>query len=318
MNILELIGDITSVIVLFVILSIAALKEQIKQYIVGEMLNSVENEKARLSKELAEHSDRIAREMEVYKITLIAETERIKARNDVKRSVALSLAQQKFDSITQLYNAHHGFGVFVAAHVGLTYRGTNAVAQLQHFQKTQQELLGRHSAYETAYYRSTRFLDNNTKALILTVLKNSMALLGRRPSPSDPVIISPEPTLDELKLSDAQLDTLINGLVESLHHLYLKAFRSLRMGECQQTDEIARIVSHEETDHLDQVRQLQRPSAGNDCAGYRGVSRGVMPGRTSRGRAGASVAVDAPAFGVGRSASYCGLPCDTCGSLNGL
>lgn len=55
-----------------------------------------------------------ARELEAYRASLIAQAEAIKASQDVKKAMAVKIAEMKFDAVQKLHEAAGGMGVMLA------------------------------------------------------------------------------------------------------------------------------------------------------------------------------------------------------------
>lgn len=62
-----------------------------------------------LNKDLERTKAGFQRELEAYKVSLIAESERAKARQEVKKAAALMVAEKRFAAINRLHQAVEGF-----------------------------------------------------------------------------------------------------------------------------------------------------------------------------------------------------------------
>lgn len=67
-----------------------------------------------LSKDLEKTKAGFQRELEAYKVSLIAESERAKARQEVKKAAALMVAEKRFAAINRLHQAVEGFATKMA------------------------------------------------------------------------------------------------------------------------------------------------------------------------------------------------------------
>lgn len=70
--------------------------------------------KARHQQELANKQAEYQRELESYRTSLIAQAEAIKASQDVKKAMAVKIAEMKFDAIQKLHEAAAGMGVMLS------------------------------------------------------------------------------------------------------------------------------------------------------------------------------------------------------------
>ncbi len=88
-------------------------REKWKQILAKSMAADIERLKADLAREHAEHSANLAprleaakydfqEKLEAYKVSLIAETERIKAQNELRKSFAMRLTEVEFERLIEL------------------------------------------------------------------------------------------------------------------------------------------------------------------------------------------------------------------------
>lgn len=74
----------------------------------------IESIKAQHQQDLERAKASYARELEAYRTSLIAQAEAIKASQDVKKAMAVKIAEMKFDAIQKLHEAAAGMGVMVS------------------------------------------------------------------------------------------------------------------------------------------------------------------------------------------------------------
>lgn len=79
-----------------------------------------------LSKDLERLKSQYARELEAYKVSLIAETEKIKATQEVKKQAALLHLQQKYAALMALQSATAGLVIDLAAKASATPHHKNS------------------------------------------------------------------------------------------------------------------------------------------------------------------------------------------------
>jgi hypothetical protein len=96
-----------------VVLTIAGLfgyyyREKLKVILAKSLAVDVERLRHQFARELADHTTTLQRELESYKVSLIAEAERAKAAQDVRKAIALRTAERKFAAIAALLDVHLG------------------------------------------------------------------------------------------------------------------------------------------------------------------------------------------------------------------
>lgn len=74
----------------------------------------IEAIKSQHQKALEADKAKYARELETYRTSLIAQAEAIKASQDVKKAMAVKIAEMKFDAVQKLHEAAGGMGVMLA------------------------------------------------------------------------------------------------------------------------------------------------------------------------------------------------------------
>ncbi|WP_422848963.1 hypothetical protein ACOYR4_06145 [Acidovorax sp. M14] len=74
----------------------------------------IEGIKARHQQDLERAKASYARELEAYRTSLIAQAEAIKASQDVKKAMAVKIAEMKFAAIQSLHEAAAGMGVMLS------------------------------------------------------------------------------------------------------------------------------------------------------------------------------------------------------------
>ncbi|MPM37189.1 hypothetical protein SDC9_83795 [bioreactor metagenome] len=70
-----------------------------------------------LNKDIEDIKARHKRDLESYKTMLIAQAEAVKASQDVKKSMALNIANMRFESVRKLHESTAGAGVVLASYV---------------------------------------------------------------------------------------------------------------------------------------------------------------------------------------------------------
>ncbi|QNI03389.1 hypothetical protein HXW73_10850 [Halomonas sp. SH5A2] len=163
-------------------------REKLKQVLSRSMLSEIETLKKDLNKELAEHSAQLQRDIETYKVSLIAEAERVKATQDVKKSLALRMAERKFNALFGLLDAHTGFDTSVIVHAETTLAGDAALVESA-FMDNQSKLMEQFGQYSAAASTANAFLSIDNRRLVLTVRDSALRLLSSRMTHAEPAAV---------------------------------------------------------------------------------------------------------------------------------
>ncbi|MEX0179151.1 MULTISPECIES: hypothetical protein [unclassified Stenotrophomonas] len=83
-------------------------REKIKHSLLESMQMRLEGEKAQLALDHARYSSQLAMDAENHRVSLIAESERLKANQQIKTSLALRLGERRFESICAVHAAVAG------------------------------------------------------------------------------------------------------------------------------------------------------------------------------------------------------------------
>lgn len=78
-------------------------KEKIKHALALSMASRLETEKASLARDHAKYLSELAQAAELHRVSLIAETERLKAQQHLRTSIALKLSERRFAAITEVH-----------------------------------------------------------------------------------------------------------------------------------------------------------------------------------------------------------------------
>jgi len=118
----------------------------------------LERVKASYQKELEADKALFQRELEAYKVSLIAEAERAKAVQEVKRASALTILEMEFATLRQLHAATLGLGVAISG----------AAQKLKQYRTTEQfdEVHARYKALGDAIYAIAIFTSPDEHAML--------------------------------------------------------------------------------------------------------------------------------------------------------
>lgn len=81
------------------------LREKIKQRLAHSVALELEKERAELALDQLKYSSKLQREMEAYRVSLIAEGERIRAQQQIRTSVALRIAEMRYTALSDINKA---------------------------------------------------------------------------------------------------------------------------------------------------------------------------------------------------------------------
>ncbi|RYF02361.1 MAG: hypothetical protein EOO32_00115 [Comamonadaceae bacterium] len=134
-----------------------------------------------LSKDLERLKNQYAKDLEAYRVSLIAETERIKAHQEVKKAGALLVIERKYKALMELHDSVEG----VAADLFST-ASMKGVAKTTRYADATQERLKR---IANAHSAARPFL-TDAESVALTSLKKSVVqcygiILGRTSFPAE-------------------------------------------------------------------------------------------------------------------------------------
>lgn len=163
---------------------------------------------------MASHTAALHRELEAYKVSLIAETERIKAEQDVKKSLALKIAEKRFLAIAALLDAH--LGLDTAACGLVTGQYTNNLAASQQYVESRREILTRINAYSDATSAATPFISAEVHRSALLARQGMIAVVASRPTLADPVVSGDDERVRDVLRRSNELELMLRELLESM------------------------------------------------------------------------------------------------------
>jgi len=183
-------------------------REKIKQSLAASMASRLERERASLALDHARLSSELAQTVETHKVTLIAEAERLKARQHLKTAIALRLAERKYTAACAVYDALAGLPPTARA-FGLTdFFGDPAGFE------------ERAKHVRDAYVAAVDTLKMN-RAFILPELFNAgmmtarpvLEICRRRGSHAMPTITSDDPIIGELVSTFTEFERIFDRIL---------------------------------------------------------------------------------------------------------
>lgn len=155
----------------------------------------IERIKFQHQQDLAAANASYARELESYRTSLIAQTEGLKAQQDVKKVMAVRIAEMKFEAIKQLQD--------VCAQIGMTLLYARDVREVQKH-VNYYEMASQGGALHGAFIKAKPFLSTNERDLMLRFINDyteRLNLIGR--------------ALQQEALIDSDADELLNQLLHT-------------------------------------------------------------------------------------------------------
>ncbi|KAF1017361.1 MAG: hypothetical protein GAK31_00625 [Stenotrophomonas maltophilia] len=126
--VLQAIGGIGAVVGFLAFL----FREKIKHSLLESMHMRFEGEKAQLARDHARYSSELSRDAESHRVSLIVESERLRADQQIKTSLALRLAERRFESIFAVHAAVAGLPTTVRGYALTNFSGAAAEFDIRH------------------------------------------------------------------------------------------------------------------------------------------------------------------------------------------
>lgn len=188
-------------------------REKIKQVLSKSLLKDIEKIKNDLQKELATHTAQLQRDMESYKVSLISESERLKATQEVKKAIALRLAERKFNALANVLDEQMGLDTAIAAH--LTHTLTSASAN-KAYERTHNELYERFDKYVELSNAVAIYLTFEEWGRSLKFRGSALELLTLRENHDEPAIPKGDPRIEELFVAEKSVSLTIQNLLKTM------------------------------------------------------------------------------------------------------
>lgn len=187
LELLDYVAKVTPILLAVVGILGFYFREKIKARLAKALALDVQSAKHELDRRLAEHAAALQREAEAYKVSLIAEVERVKAKQDVNKSLALKMVERRYDAVCRLFDALLGFAVLVRviAHMA----SSDDLHQGAYFQGKLDTAVTRLDEISQAYEAAKIFVNQDMTPHLLSVLANAAAILDLRPS----LLVAPLP-----------------------------------------------------------------------------------------------------------------------------
>lgn len=168
-------------------------REKIKSLLARSLSVEIEQLKAEFAKDLAQHQSALQRELEAYKVSLIAETEKIKAAQDVRKSIALKFYERRFQAITSILDIHMGIDTDLGSLLSANYSDNETL-----FKEDRESIRERLRVYGEVYHSSIIFISNELREHVLDFRGVAFELLSLRKTAADPAIEKDNEAISEL------------------------------------------------------------------------------------------------------------------------
>lgn len=188
-------------------------REKIKAIIARSLSHELEELKAKLAKDLATHTASMQRELEAYRVGLIAQTERTKAEQDVRKSIALRAAERRFSCIARLLDAHIGIDTAIGALVSSAQAGDRV--SIAHFSERWNKLHERLTEYSSATDAAQLFISIELREKVLGVRGAALDLLMLRTTCTAPLLPPSHGAIRDLLDKSVTLEQELRRLIEA-------------------------------------------------------------------------------------------------------
>lgn len=187
-------------------------RERIKAVIAKSLAIDIESLRHQFAKELAEHSSKLERDLESYKVALLAEAERVKAAQDVRKTIAVKAAERRFSALVALMDAHFGLDTDVGSIV--TWDRSEEPEMKKLFLKRKSELQSRVAEYARANDNAQVFLSRDMRVKVIGVRRAFLDVLALRDGIDGEPVSKEHPAINALLERSIDLERDLAKLLE--------------------------------------------------------------------------------------------------------
>jgi uncharacterized membrane-anchored protein YhcB (DUF1043 family) len=198
-----------------------SLKKDIENH-KAELSKELENHKSELAKNQAEHAASLApqlgkikhdfeRELAAYKVSLIAEAEEAKAKQDVKKSIVLRYSEIEFERLVELEHIVAGLPPEVMAYA--------AMAAEQKTDKQRRLILDKVTEFNIANHRVGMFVSFEDKQKVTELTQGLINIIDKHVGASLPPIADNNPALSDVMQAAARVALVVRGRIKELGQL---------------------------------------------------------------------------------------------------
>lgn len=197
-------------------------REKWKQILKKSLAEDLERLKSELAKSQAEHAASLTpqlelikhdfqQKLEAYKVTLIAETEAIKAKGDLRKSIALRYVEIEFERLVALEHAAAPMSSYVlsVATIDIAHKS------VEHYDRVLEQIKTLNQAYEEA----GMFLTSENIQLLLSFRQRIYAVAFEYVGPTKPSITLEDEPAKALLDSAGKTLVMLRTRVQSLGKL---------------------------------------------------------------------------------------------------
>jgi hypothetical protein len=215
---INLLAKIASLVLLAGGIASYFFREKIKQLLNRSLTIEIENLKKELNKELAEQAAQHQRDLEAYKVTLIAQAEQIKAAQEIKKSLALRIAERKFTAISTLLDAYTGIEVQIGAIVSNNFVGDELLVT-KTFLAQGNEIMQRLQQLTSAKNAASPLLTLEVRRKLATAGKQLTDVLALRSTPATPPLQIDAPEIQAMFVASLELESALSEILAAMERL---------------------------------------------------------------------------------------------------
>ena len=194
------------------------LREKVKQVLSRSVLRDLEQVKHGFARELAELSAAHQQQLEAYKVSLIADAERVRAAQEVKKSLALRIGERRFTSIAGLLDALTGLDVAVAAMASHRFN-MSTQADRDAFNRAHDDIRGRYATLDAATRAAFPFLELDQGMLVIEARQQITLIMQQAADTDQPRIASGDARLDRLYQATGAIESNLRDMLHAMEQL---------------------------------------------------------------------------------------------------
>ena len=183
-------------------------REKIKSSLAESMASRLERERAGLALDQARLSSELTRAVETHKVALTAEAERLKARQQLKTSIALRLAERRYDAACTVYNALAGLPPIARAFALTDFSGA-----AEEFAIRKRRVEEEYVVVVDALKMNRAFIPEELFTAGMLTTKPIREISRRRATLLVPALRSDDPVVGELIVSFTDFERIFDGLL---------------------------------------------------------------------------------------------------------
>lgn len=209
---LDYIARTTPIFLAFSALLAYYYREKIKSILARSLAREIEELKSKFAIEIAEHQARLGRELEAYKVSLIAETEKIKAAQDVKKSIAIKFSERRFQAIASMLDVHMGLDTDIGSLL------TSEDGDPDFYTAEKKRIIERLKNYTKTFDSAVLFISPELRKHALDFRMASWDSLKSRETSSDPKLKNDTPEIQKLMAISVELERELKQAISNFEN----------------------------------------------------------------------------------------------------